>query len=124
METSRATAEFECVREECRGPSVVKSDFLCLCSVTFFGPFVCALWLKFSLSLHDGVACVIDRIGFVFRTVVSNTLDHRFWVVAAGEGALGKSPVVFGLAYIVPGRGLAFGAVVVVVARRVLRIDL
>src|SRR5229473_1090023 len=53
------------------------------------------------LCLCDGVPCVINRIGFILRAVVGDALDNDFGVVAAGEGALGVGPVVFGLAFVV-----------------------
>jgi len=55
------------------------------------------------LSFRNGVPCVIIRIVFVFRAIVGDALDHYFGVVAAGEGALGVGPIVFGLAFVVAG---------------------
>src|SRR5216683_7063074 len=53
--------------------------------------------IECSLSLHNCVPCVIIRIVFSVRAVVGDALDHDFGGVTAGEGALRKSPVMFGL---------------------------
>ena len=53
---------------------MVKVDFLALRSITFCGPLDAALSREFSLSLDDGMPCVVIRIGFVFRAIVGNAL--------------------------------------------------
>ena len=44
---------------------MVKVDFLALCSILFCEPLDAALSYEFSLSLNDGMPCVVSRIGFV-----------------------------------------------------------
>jgi len=41
--------------------------------------------LQFSLSLHDGVPCVVNRIVLSSERVIGDALNHDFSVVAAGE---------------------------------------
>lgn len=60
---------------------------------------------KLLLCLCDSMPCVIDRIGFVFRAVAGDALDHDFGVVTTGEGALRVGPVVLGLALMVARHG-------------------
>ncbi len=73
--------------------------------------------------LHNGMPCVIEWVAFVGRSVLSNPADDFFEGFATSECALCKSPVVFGLAQVGPRRAVSFCALVIVVARRVLRVD-
>jgi hypothetical protein len=73
--------------------------------------------------LHNSMPCVIEWVAFVGRSVLSNPADDFFGVFATSECALRKSPVVFGLAQVGPRRTGSFGALVIAVARRVLRAD-
>lgn len=57
-----------------------------------------------SLSLADSQSRVILRIVLVFSTIVGDSANDLLWVVAAGEGALGESPVPFRLGYLASGR--------------------
>ncbi len=50
-------------------------------------------------------------------------MDDLFGIITAGEGTLGESPVVFGLAQIGPRRGTRLGTFVIVMAWGVLRVD-
>ena len=77
---------------------MVKVDFLGLCSITFCGPLDAALSRELSLSLDDGMPCVVIRIGFVVRAVVSNTPGDEVWIVTTGEGTFGISPIMLRLA--------------------------
>src|SRR5579859_2887421 len=54
--------------------------------------------------LFHRVTGVVIGICFILRAVVSNALDHYFWVVAPGEGALRVGPIVLGLAFVVVGK--------------------
>src|SRR5712692_5716528 len=56
--------------------------------------------LHLCLSLHDSESGVVVRIGFIVRAIVGDTLDYNFGIVAAGEGAFGVSPILFGLAFV------------------------
>ena len=76
---------------------MVKVDFLGLCSITFCGPLDAALSREFSLSLDDGMPCVVIRIGFVVRAIVSNTPGDEVWIVTTGEGTFGVSPIMLRL---------------------------
>ena len=90
--------EFKYLREEFGRPSMVKVDFLGLCSITFCGPLDAALSREFSLSLDDGMPCVVIRIGFVVRAIVGNTPGDEVWIVTTGEGTFGVSPIMLRLA--------------------------
>src|SRR6266436_4488881 len=56
---------------------------------------------KLGLSFVDGEPGVVNGIAFVIAPKVSDSLDHYFWIVTAGEGALRICPVMFGLAFVV-----------------------
>jgi len=56
---------------------MVKVDFLPLRSIIFFWPLDAALSHEFSLSLYDGMPCVVSRIGFVVIAIVGNTLGDE-----------------------------------------------
>ena len=90
--------EFKYFREELGLHSMVKVDFLALRSITFSGPLYAALSHEFSLSLYDGMPCVVIRIGFVVRAIVSNTPGDEVWIVTTGEGTFGVSPIMLLLA--------------------------
>ena len=77
---------------------MVKVDFLGLCLITFCGPLDAALSREFSLSLDDGMPCVVIRIGFVVRAIVGNTPGDKVWIVTTGERTFGVSPIVLRLA--------------------------
>ena len=97
--------EFKYLREEFGRPSMVKVDFLGLWSIIFCGPLDAALSREFSLSLDDGMPCVVIRVGFVVRAIVGNTPGDYFWIVTTGEGTFGVSPIVLRLAPVVGGHG-------------------
>ncbi len=59
--------------------------------------------LQINLSLRDRTASVGFGFGLILCAKVSDSLDHYFWVVTAGEGALRIRPVMFGLAFVVTG---------------------
>ena len=64
-------------------PSFAHAARFCVCRISDG-----ISWCDFSLSLHDGMPCIVNRIAFVVRTVVGDALDHYLGIVAAGEGAL------------------------------------
>jgi hypothetical protein len=72
---------------------------------------------------HNGMPCVIEWIAFEGRSVLSNPADDVFEGFATSECALCKSPVVFGLAQVGPRRAGSFYALVIIVARRILSVD-
>ena len=53
------------------------------------------------LSLHDGVPCVVNRVGFIVSAVVGDALDDYFGIIPTGKGALRIGPIAFGLAFVV-----------------------
>ncbi len=59
---------------------------------------------KLGLSFVYGEPGVVNGIAFVIAPKVSDPLDHYFWIVTAGEGALRICPVMFGLAFVVVGK--------------------
>src|SRR5260370_36191005 len=66
--------------------------------------------LQFPLCFFNRRASVVGV--FFVASVVGDALDHDFGIVAAGEGALRVSPIVFGLAFVVSrGRALALSVV-------------
>ena len=77
---------------------MVKVDFLGLWLIIFCGPLDAALSREFSLSLDDGMPCVVIRIGFVVRAIVGNTPGDKVWIVTTDESAFGVSPIVLRLA--------------------------
>jgi hypothetical protein len=57
--------------------------------------------LQVYLGIHDSVSSVVQGIGLFIATVVGDPLNDFLLVVAAGEGAFGVSPILFGLAFVV-----------------------
>ena len=55
------------------------------------------------LRVGDRPNGIILWIVFVVRTVVGDSLNNDFRIVAAGEGALRVGPIVLGLAFVVAG---------------------
>src|SRR5271156_1517879 len=81
-------------------------------------PFVwrlCRCGFERRLGLRHGAASVVFGVRFILCAVVGDALNDDFVIVAAGEGALGVSPIVFGLALVFAGNGpssfLAFAKV-------------
>ena len=99
---------------------MVKVDFLGLCSITFCGPLDAALSREFSLSLDDGMPCVVIRIGFVVRAIVSNTPGDEVWIVTTSEGTFGVGPVMLRLAQRGTGSAMAASSFFIVVSRGIL----
>src|SRR5579859_7125294 len=60
--------------------------------------------LQINLSLRHRKPSVVFGVGLILCAKVSDSLDHYFWIVTAGEGALGIRPVMFGLAFVVVGK--------------------
>ena len=57
---------------------------------------------ELAFCLLDGVPRVIERVGFVFGTVVSNALNDLLAMIASSQRSLGVGPIRLGLAS-VPG---------------------